>query len=69
MSPPHFVAKHKQLVNNTHEWNASLPFIVSLPLLLSNEFPFDFKEEDLFELVLSAGPLASLKKYYFCPKK
>jgi hypothetical protein len=63
--------KHEQLVNDTLEWNASLPFVVSGPFLLSETSPSlicaEYKKQDLFELVTADGGLSSLLKWYFPP--
>jgi hypothetical protein len=71
MSLPLLLEKHEQLVNDTLEWNAKLPFLVSVPFLLSQNSPLLFRcafgIEDLFELI-SQGSLSSIQKWYFCPK-
>jgi hypothetical protein len=63
--------KHEELVNDTLEWNALLPFVVSGPYLLSESSPSlfsaEYKKQDLFELVTSDGCLSSLLKWYFPP--
>jgi hypothetical protein len=71
MSLQSLAKKHEQLVNDTLEWDASLPFVVSGPYLLSDPSPSlfgaDYKKEDLFELVSNEGCLTSLLKWYFPP--
>jgi hypothetical protein len=66
--------KHEQLVNKTSHWNATLPFVVSEPFLVSLKSPYlpgnEFKEQDLFQLVApDVGGIPSLLKWYFCPKQ
>ncbi len=61
--------KHEQLVNETLHWNATLPFVVSEPFLLSQKSPYllgnEFKQQDLFQLVSSdVGGISSLLKWY-----
>ena len=65
--------KHEQLVNETLHWNATLPFVVSEPFLLSQKSPYllgnEFKQQDLFQLVSSdVGGISSLLKWYSWPK-
>jgi hypothetical protein len=73
MSLSDLVDKHEQLVKDSLQRNALLPFIVSVPFLLSKKFPSlsgaEFKEEDLFQLISSDATFASLQKLYFCPQK
>jgi hypothetical protein len=71
MSLTVLVRNHNELVNAKVDWNASLPFVVSDPFLVSDKSPSllktEFKEQDLFRLVSSDGNLPSLFKWYFRP--